>query len=113
MPIMEGKPTGELTWDQRLRRGAGRSKGILNPEYQELKFTLHRKLLDKINLEALASIDNQKLRNEVRSALMSLLDGEQTLLSSIERQQISDEVLDEVFGLGRSEERRVGKECRL
>src|SRR3989449_811686 len=99
MPIAEIKP-GELTWDQRLRRSAGRSKLVLNPEYQELKFTLHRKLLDKINLETLASIDNQKLRNEVRSALMSLLDGEQTLLSSIERQQISEEVLDEVFGLG-------------
>jgi len=93
------KPT-ELSWDQRLRRSAGRSKLTLNPEYQELKFTLHRKLLDKINLEALASIDNQKLRNEVRSALMSLLDAESTLLSSIERQQISEEVLDEVFGLG-------------
>src|SRR2546425_793805 len=100
MPIAEINKPGELTWDQRLRRSAGRSKLVLNPEYQELKFTLHRKLLDKINLETLASIDNQKLRNEVRSALMSLLDGEQTLLSSIERQQISEEVLDEVFGLG-------------
>ena len=100
MSIAElNKPT-ELSWDQRLRRTAGRSKLTLNPEYQELKFTLHRKLLDKINLEALASIDNQKLRAEVRSALMSLLDGEQTLLSSIERQQIAEEVLDEVFGLG-------------
>src|SRR5579884_2730240 len=101
MPIVEAnKPNAELSWDQRLRRSAGRTKAALNPEYQELKFTLHRKLLDKINLEALASIDNLKLRNEVRSALMALLDGEQTLLSSLERQQISEEVLDEVFGLG-------------
>ncbi|MBI3695094.1 MAG: CpaF family protein [Acidobacteria bacterium] len=100
MPIVETSRPGELSWEQRLRRSAGRSKHTLSPEYQELKFTLHRKLLDKINLEALSSIDNQKLRNEVRSALMSLLDGEQTLLSSIERQQISEEVLDEVFGLG-------------
>ncbi len=100
MPITEIPKAAELSWDQRLRRTAGRSKLQLNPEYQELKFTLHRKLLDKINLEALASIDNQKLRSEVRSALMSLLDAEPTLLSSIERQQISDEVLDEVFGLG-------------
>ncbi len=99
MPVIDTK-LGELTWEQRLRRGAGRSKPILNPEYQELKFTLHRKLLDKINLEALAAIDNQKLRGEVRSALMSLLDGEPTLLSSLERQQIAEEVLDEVFGLG-------------
>src|SRR6195256_287111 len=90
----------ELTWDQRLLRNSGRNKNALRPEYQELKFTLHRKLLDKINLEALATIDNQRVRGEVRQAGISLIDGEQTLLSSVERQQISEEVLDEVFGLG-------------
>ncbi|MEX2304306.1 MAG: CpaF family protein, partial [Bryobacterales bacterium] len=67
---------------------------------QELKFTLHRKLLDKINLDALASIETQQLRNEVRQALTSLVDSEQTLLSAVERNQIVAEVLDEVFGLG-------------
>jgi pilus assembly protein CpaF len=94
------KPTQELTWDQRLLRNSGKNKNALRPEYQELKFTLHRKLLDKINLEALATIDNQRVRSEVRQAVISLMDGEQTLLSSLERQQISEEVLDEVFGLG-------------
>ncbi|MBY0506358.1 MAG: CpaF family protein [Bryobacteraceae bacterium] len=73
---------------------------MLKPEYQELKFTLHRKLLDKINLEALATIDNQRVRSEVRQALITLIDSEPTLLSSLEKQQISEEVLDEVFGLG-------------
>ncbi len=90
----------ELTWDQRLLRNAGKQRHALRPEYQELKFTLHRKLLDKINLEALATIDNQRVRNEVRQAVISLMEGEPTLLSSLERQQISEEVLDEVFGLG-------------
>jgi pilus assembly protein CpaF len=100
MATLTTQYTQDVTWEDRLRRNVGRSKLSLNPEYQELKFTLHRKLLDKINLEALASIDNQKVRNEVRTALMSLLDSESTLLSSMERQQICDEVLDEVFGLG-------------
>jgi pilus assembly protein CpaF len=90
----------ELTWDQRLLRNAGRHKAALKPEYQELKFTLHRKLLEKINLEALAGIDNQKVRGEVRQAVMALIDAEPTLLSSIEKQQVAEEVLDEVFGLG-------------
>src|SRR4051795_4204321 len=94
------KPAQELTWDQRLLRNAGRQKAALKPEYQELKFTLHGKLLDKINLEALATIDNQRVRGEVRQAVISLIDGEPTLLSSLEKQQICDEVLDEVFGLG-------------
>jgi pilus assembly protein CpaF len=89
-----------MTWEQRLLKNAGRTKASLKPEYQELKFTLHRKLVDKINLEALASIDNQRVRGEVRQALITIIDSEPTLLSSLEKQQISDEVLDEVFGLG-------------
>jgi pilus assembly protein CpaF len=100
IPTPEVKPNPNLSWEQRLLRNAGRPKSSLKPEYQELKFTLHRKLLDKINLEALATIDNQRVRTEVRQALISLIDSEPTLLSAIEKQQICDEVLDEVFGLG-------------
>ena len=96
------QPTGDLdlSWEDRLRRSSSRGRLTLNPEYQELKFRLHRRLLDKINLEALASIENEKVRVEVRNALMLLMDEESTLLSSLERQQICEEVLDEVFGLG-------------
>ena len=92
--------TGDLSWEDRLRRSSAKGRLTLNPEYQELKFRLHRRLLDKINLEALASIENEKVRVEVRNALMLLMDEESTLLSSLERQQICEEVLDEVFGLG-------------
>lgn len=99
LPTTENR-TPQLTWEQRLLKNAGRPKTALKPEYQELKFTLHRKLLDKINLEALATIDNQRVRGEVRQALFSLIDNEPTLLSSLEKQQICEEVLDEVFGLG-------------
>src|SRR6202035_5363605 len=94
------KNTQQVSWEQRLMKNTGKPKGSLKPEYQELKFTLHRKLVDKINLEALATLDNQRVRGEVRQALIQLIDSEPTLLSSIERQQICDEVLDEVFGLG-------------
>jgi pilus assembly protein CpaF len=100
IPTMDQKPAQQLSWEQRLLKNAGRPKSSLKPEYQELKFTLHRKLLDKINLEALATIDNQRVRGEVRQALISLIDGEPTLLSALEKQQICEEVLDEVFGLG-------------
>ena len=99
-PSVETKSTQQVSWEQRLLRNAGKQKPGLKPEFQELKFTLHRKLVDKINLEALATIDNQRVRSEIRQALLSLIDAEPTLLSSLEKQQISDEVLDEVFGLG-------------
>jgi len=88
------------TWDQRLLQQSARPKGTLRPEFQELKFTLHRKLLDRINLEALATIDNARVRAEIRQALIALMDDEPTLLNSLDKQQVIDEVLDEVFGLG-------------
>lgn len=99
-PNLEPRSSQQISWEQRLLKNGSRSKASLKPEYQELKFTLHRKLVDKINLEALASIDNQRVRSEVRQALITLIDSEPTLLSSVEKQQICDEVLDEVFGLG-------------
>jgi pilus assembly protein CpaF len=42
-----------------LLKNSGQKKPAVPPEYQQLKFRLHRKLVDRINLEALATIDNQ------------------------------------------------------
>ena len=70
------------------------------PEYQELKFTLHRKLLDRINLEALSAVSNERARTEIRGALGRLVDEERTPLSMMEKDRVIEEVLDEVFGLG-------------
>src|SRR2546423_227768 len=91
-----GRPENRETgWVNRLFSREGST-----PEYQELKFTLHRKLLDRINLDALASIDNDKIRAEVRQAVLTIVDSEPNLLTATEKQQISGEVLHEVFGLG-------------
>jgi pilus assembly protein CpaF len=73
---------------------------MLRPEVQELKFTLHRKLLDKINVEALAGTDERRVRQEVQQALLAIIDGEPALLNAMEREQIVAQVLDEIFGLG-------------
>ncbi|HLK47857.1 MAG TPA: CpaF family protein [Bryobacteraceae bacterium] len=86
-------------WEQRLMRRAD-GKSALKPEYQELKFTLHRKLLDQMNLDALASIDNERIRAEVKQAVLTIVANEPAPLTAAEKQQISDEVLHEVFGLG-------------
>src|SRR5258706_837438 len=71
-----------------------------NSEYQELKFILHRKLLDRINLEILSSVSTERVRTEVRLAVSKLVDEEKTPLSIVEKDRIIGEVLDEVFGLG-------------
>src|SRR5579863_5242382 len=69
-------------------------------EYQELKFTIHRKLLDRINLEALSSRAGERARGEIRIAVARLVDEERTPLSLAEKERVIEEVLDEVFGLG-------------
>ena len=100
MPVLESPPAAPAIREHLQRPASPVPIHGLGQQHQDLKFTLHRKLLDKINLDALASIETQKLRNEVRSALTQLMDAEQTLLSAVERNQIVSEVLDEVFGLG-------------
>jgi len=69
----------------------------VSPEYQELKFTLHRKLLDRINLELLSSVASERVRSEVRGAVARLVEEEKTPLSLVEKDRIIGEVLDEVF----------------
>src|SRR6266481_8780098 len=71
-----------------------------SPQYQELKFILHRKLLDRINLEMLSSVAVDRVRSEVRSAVARLVEDEKTPLTMMEKDRIIGEVLDEVFGLG-------------
>jgi pilus assembly protein CpaF len=86
-------------WEQRLAENAA-SHAEFKPEYQELKFTLHRKLLERINLEALSGIDDDRVRAEVRQAVLAMVEEEPNLLTAAEKQRISHQVLHEVFGLG-------------
>src|SRR5919204_3391703 len=69
-------------------------------EYVELKANVHRKLLNRLNLEALAQADRARAEGEIRTLLGELLSGEATPLSMSEREAFFAEVLDEVFGLG-------------
>jgi len=70
------------------------------PEHQELKFTLHRKLLDRINLEVLSTLPTERARSEIRAAVARLVEEERTPLSLVDKDRIIEEVLNEVFGLG-------------
>ena len=76
------------------------NKQTYTPEYMELKFTLHRKLLDRINLEVLSSLNSERVRTEIRAAVAKLVAEEQTPLSLVEKEKVIEEILDEVFGLG-------------
>jgi pilus assembly protein CpaF len=69
-------------------------------QYVELKASVHRKLIGRLNLEALAQADRSRAESEIRALLGELLAGEATPLSMSEREAFFAEILDEVFGLG-------------
>jgi pilus assembly protein CpaF len=69
-------------------------------QYLELKANVHRKLLNRLNLEALANAERSRAEAEIRSLLFDLIAEESTPLSMSEREVILGDVVDEVFGLG-------------
>ncbi len=89
----------DLAKEAGLAHGLSRGDTFV-PEYQNLKFTLHRKLLDRINLEALSSLAGDRVRAEIRGAVARLVEEERTPLSLVEKDRVIEEILDEVFGLG-------------
>jgi pilus assembly protein CpaF len=78
----------------------GRPDNNVRAQYLQLKGNVHRKLLNRLNLEALASVDRARAEAEIRTLLFELLAEESVPLSMAEREQILCDVLDEVFGLG-------------
>jgi len=73
---------------------------VVRPQYLELRSQVHRKLLNRLNLEALAQTERARAENEIRALLGQLLAEESTPISLSERETLFAEVLDDVFGLG-------------
>src|SRR5580765_7663193 len=69
-------------------------------QYSELKANVHRKLLNRLNLEALAQADRPRAEAEIRSLLGELLSEENIPISLGEREGLFGELVDDVFGLG-------------
>jgi pilus assembly protein CpaF len=66
----------------------------------ELRTNVHRKLLNRLNLEALAQADRARAESEIRTLVGELLVEENTPLTLSERDTLFTELIDEVFGLG-------------
>ncbi|HMB84035.1 MAG TPA: CpaF family protein [Terriglobales bacterium] len=69
-------------------------------EYQQVKADLHRKILDRLDLEKLGRSTGDSAREEVLVLIRSSVNSEAVPLSFVEREQLSREILDEIFGLG-------------
>jgi len=68
--------------------------------YQELKTGIHRDLLNKVDLEKVATVRDDRTRRQVFAVIQDLVSDLKTPLSGPEKERLSLEVLDEVFGLG-------------
>ncbi len=69
-------------------------------DYNALKAAIHRRLIQKLDLDRLNQLKREDVRREVSQILESLVAGESTPMNLQERERLSLEVLDEVFGLG-------------
>jgi pilus assembly protein CpaF len=69
-------------------------------EYQQVKADLHRKILDRLDLEKLGRTNSETAREEVLILIRTSVNSEAVPLSFAERERLAREILDEIFGLG-------------
>ena len=74
--------------------------GLSFKEYQDLKSTVHRDLISRVDLERVANQRDDHTRGQVLAVIQDLIANLKTPLSGRERERLALEVLDEVFGLG-------------
>src|SRR5580700_7281718 len=69
-------------------------------DFNAVKTAIHRRLIQKLNLDRLSEVRREEVRREVARILEALVVGESTPMNLLERERLAQEVLDEVFGLG-------------
>ncbi len=76
------------------------SPSVSADAYQQLKHELHQNLIEKIDLQTIDKLPRDQLRDELRLILNQLLAASDAPLNRVEREQMMEELLDEVTGLG-------------
>ena len=99
---MANNPAGAARAAAVAPRGAPSAADIRHPHYQTIKAKVHQELLNRLNLERLARISRDQAEPEIRTLILGLLETETktTPLSLYERESMTVDVLDELFGLG-------------
>ena len=71
-----------------------------NRIYTDVKVRLHQKLLEEINLAAIEKLPPEAFREQTAGLITRLLKAERVQLNQREQAQITDDVIDEMIGLG-------------
>jgi pilus assembly protein CpaF len=69
-------------------------------EFQQVKSDLHKRILDRLDLEKLGRGSNDGVRGEVLAIIRNTIAAESVPLSFTERERLSRDILDEIFGYG-------------
>jgi pilus assembly protein CpaF len=67
---------------------------------QEIKVRVHRQLLERLNLSNIDALDRAQVVEEIRKVVHDLLAREAAPLNLEEREDLVEQILDEIFGLG-------------
>ena len=95
-----GEAAGQDATPQRPGAAAPPVQPKRTQEFEELKVRIHRELLEKLDLVALASLTREQGESQIRVAIARLLEQQSTPLSRIDRERIIEEIAYEVLGLG-------------
>ncbi len=69
-------------------------------EFHDLKTELHRRVIDSLDLKTLDKVPSERLEEQLRSVLGGILVGANVPLNHLEREQMVQDLLDELTGLG-------------
>jgi pilus assembly protein CpaF len=70
------------------------------PDLGKVKAAIHRRLIQRLNLDRVTQLNRDSVRNEVVQIVDSMATSESTPMTLQERELLAQEILDEVFGLG-------------
>jgi pilus assembly protein CpaF len=90
-------------WTENESKGASGLQKAANAPIEgasALKSRIHSRLLDVLNLAMIERTPRETLRHEVRGAVIELLAEEKRLLTPLQTDRLTDDVLDEILGLG-------------
>ena len=93
--IREPAPNGAALFGRDEAAGPGGGN-----VYQEMKARLHRAIINRMDLTKLGQLDPEQLNAEVSRLVEDLIAAENAPLSAGERERLTGEVRNELFGLG-------------
>jgi len=68
--------------------------------FSELKEELHRRLVDRLDLKNVEKLPPERIREELRSIVASMVGASKVPLNQFERERLIQDLIDEVTGLG-------------